>query len=147
MLPRIGEPWRQDAPYRDRPGVYAVIREAGGRLLCVDQDGEWQLPGGGIDPGESPLRALHREVMEETGWRIAPVRLVARFQRYVFMPDYGWWVRKVQAIYLADAVRAHGAPLEAGHRPIRLAPAEAAASLGIEGDRRVVARLIARRLV
>ncbi|MFF5342243.1 NUDIX domain-containing protein [Streptomyces althioticus] len=26
------------------------------------------LPGGGMDPGESPLEAAEREVREETGW-------------------------------------------------------------------------------
>ena len=32
---------------------------------------EFQLPGGGIDRGEHPIAALHREVYEETGWKIA----------------------------------------------------------------------------
>jgi 8-oxo-dGTP diphosphatase len=141
MLQRIGEPWRPGKPYRDRPGAYAVVRGRAGRLLCVDQEGERQLPGGGLDPGEGPLAALHREVMEETGWRIAPVRLVARFQRFAWLPDYGYWARKVQAIYLAEAVHPHGPPSEPGHSVLWLTPAEAARRLAIEGDRRVVARL------
>lgn len=29
--------------------------------------GEWGLVGGGVDPGELPLQALHREVWEESG--------------------------------------------------------------------------------
>lgn len=33
--------------------------------------GGWELPGGKVDPGESPLLALHREISEELGVEIA----------------------------------------------------------------------------
>jgi 8-oxo-dGTP diphosphatase len=142
---RIGEPFRR-RPYRDRMGAYAVIAGARG-LLLVDQEGELQLPGGGIDPGESPLQALHREVGEETGWRIAAPRRLGAFQRFAWLPDYGYWARKVQLVYIARAVRAAGPPLEAGHVPRWLAPAEAARRLAIAGDREMVRRALAAGLV
>jgi 8-oxo-dGTP pyrophosphatase MutT (NUDIX family) len=33
----------------------------------------WDIPGGHVEPGESPLDALRREVEEETGWRLRRV--------------------------------------------------------------------------
>ncbi|MEM7497786.1 MAG: NUDIX hydrolase [Pseudomonadota bacterium] len=145
---RHGEPWLPGRPYRDRPGAYAVIFGRGalaGRLLCVDQEGELQLPGGGIDPGESPLQALHREVWEETGWRIEPLRRVAHFQRFAWLPDYRYWARKVQSVYLAAAVRPLGPPQEPGHSVRWMAPEEAAERLGVAGDRAVLTTLLSRR--
>lgn len=139
---RIGEPWRAGKPYRDRPGAYGILVGQDGVLLLVEQDGELQLPGGGIDPGESPTQALHREVREETGWRIAdPVRIDA-FQRFVYLPDYGFWARKVQAIYLARAVRPLHPPLEPGHVEVWMRPEDAVQHLDVEGDRNCLARAI-----
>ncbi|MEM7527665.1 MAG: NUDIX domain-containing protein [Pseudomonadota bacterium] len=137
---RYGEPWLPGRPYRDRPGVYAVILGRGvrrGMILCAETD-ELQLPGGGVDPGEQPIAALHREVLEETGWRIAGPRRIAAFQRFSFLPDYRYWARKTQTIYLAHAVARAGPPLEPNHRPRWLPVAEAARSLGVAGDRAVV---------
>ncbi|MCL5777755.1 NUDIX domain-containing protein [Limibaculum sp. FT325] len=134
---RIGEPWAPGRPYRDRRGAYVLaLRE--GRLLAVWQEDELQLPGGGIDPGESPIRALHREVREETGWLIADPRRLTAFQRYAWLWDYGYWARKVQSVYMARAVRRLGPPSEPGHVPVWLSPDEAARALHVEGDREMV---------
>lgn len=143
---RIGEPWRPGIPYRDRRGAYGLIAGPAG-LLCVWQEDELQLPGGGIDPGESPLRALHREVMEETGWIVGHLRRFAAWQRFNYLPDYGYWARKVQTVYLARAVRRTDRPLEPGHRPVWLTPPEAAARLSVAGDRAMVARALRAGLV
>ena len=94
----------------------------------------WQMPQGGIDPGEGPVQALHRGAREETGWRIADLRRFGAFQRYVYMPDYGFWAHKVQQIYLARAVIQLGPPTEGWHVPLWMKPAEAARLLDVEGD-------------
>jgi 8-oxo-dGTP pyrophosphatase MutT (NUDIX family) len=60
------------------PAVAAVIRDDQGRLLVQrTQHGEWSLPAGAIEPGEAPARAVAREVHEETGLHVRPVRVLA----------------------------------------------------------------------
>lgn len=60
-----------------RPGVAAVVFTGRGVLLQRrDDNGRWGLPGGGVEPGESVRAALVREVREETGLEVDPVRLI-----------------------------------------------------------------------
>ncbi|MBB3711373.1 8-oxo-dGTP diphosphatase [Limimaricola variabilis] len=137
MIRRHGEQVRRGQSYRHRPGVYAILERGGDLLLTckINDPADIQLPGGGIDPGESPLQALHREVFEETGWRIGAPRRLGAFRRFVWMPDYGIWGEKLCHIYTARPVRPHGPPSEPGHRALWMSLAEAAPRLGNAGDR------------
>lgn len=149
MIARYGEPRRADQTYRRRPGVYAILVRDG-RLLLTHQSEpapEFQLPGGGIDPGESPLAALHREVFEETGWVIAPVRRLGAFRRFVYMREYDLWAEKRCAIWLARPVRRIGPPTEAGHSVEWADPLQALDLLGNPGDAAFVARAVRNGLV
>ncbi|WP_181871638.1 NUDIX domain-containing protein [Sphaerisporangium album] len=47
-----------------------------GRWLLVRHRGRWQLPGGLVQRGESPLAAAERETSEETGLSLRAVELV-----------------------------------------------------------------------
>ena len=141
MTPRYGQPPLKGLRYVPRPGAYAILVRKG-RVLVTHQTTphpEYQLPGGGVDPGESPLQALHREVMEETGWIIARPRRLGAFRRFVFMPEYRKWAEKVCLIYRAWPVRAVAAPSEPGHSAHWLSPVDAARMLGNPGDRCFVA--------
>ncbi|MEQ8898270.1 MAG: NUDIX hydrolase [Roseovarius sp.] len=121
-------------------GAYAILARRGQLLLTLqhEPEPELQLPGGGIDPGESPIRALHREVFEETGWIIARPRRLGAFRRFVYMPEYDKWAEKLCLIYLALPVRPHGPPAEAGHTALWARPAFAVEALGNSGDRHFV---------
>jgi ADP-ribose pyrophosphatase YjhB (NUDIX family) len=60
-----------------RPGVAAVIFDDDRVLLQRrDDTGRWGLPGGGVEPGESVRQAVIREVREETGLEVEPIRLI-----------------------------------------------------------------------
>ncbi len=137
MIRRIGERIVRGQRYRMRPGVYAVLQR-GGRVLLTFQESpvpEFQLPGGGIDAGEHPLPALHREVMEETGWTIGAARRLGAFRRFTYMPEYDRWAEKVCTIYAARPVLQIGPPTEPGHRAFWVRGDEAVSMLGNDGDR------------
>ena len=103
---------------------------------------ELQLPGGGIDPGESPVQALHREVLEETGWRIRPQRRLGVYRRFTFMPDYDKWAEKLCMIYLARPVLCYGPPSEPGHTALWMQAGAAVRALDNEGDRHFLRALV-----
>ncbi|WP_338721288.1 RNA pyrophosphohydrolase [Devosia sp. XK-2] len=90
-------PDRESLPYRDCVGI-AVFNPHGNVLLGhrksagdPDQSAEhgsaWQMPQGGIDRGEDPLKAALRELREETN--ITSVSLLAEAPEWIFydLPD------------------------------------------------------------
>jgi putative (di)nucleoside polyphosphate hydrolase len=69
-----------DLPYRPAAGIMLVNAEGkvfvGQRLDSTLE--AWQMPQGGIDPGEDPETAALRELEEETGIPARLVEIVAR---------------------------------------------------------------------
>ena len=142
---RYGEPVLTSKPYRRRPGAYGILMRGSEVLLThqIAPTAELQLPGGGIDPGESPVRALYREVYEETGWRIGAPRRVGAYRRFTYMPEYDLWAEKVCTIYLAYPVRRVSEPTEAGHTAVWMPAVDAVELLDNEGDAAMLADVIA----
>jgi 8-oxo-dGTP pyrophosphatase MutT (NUDIX family) len=63
------------------PAAFAAVRDAGGRILLVRRidSGNWELPGGRIEVGESATTAAEREVVEESGIKIRVTRLAGLY--------------------------------------------------------------------
>lgn len=144
MIRRVGDPPRKDQTYRLRPGAYAILPMGDRILLTAQTAPAWdvQLPGGGIDPGESPLQALHREVLEEIGWRITRPRRLGAFRRFVFMPEYDLWAEKLCHVYAAYPVCQIAEPVEPDHATLLLSQSEAVAAVGNDGDRLFLRRFL-----
>src|SRR5256714_2689187 len=60
------------------PCAFAAVRDITGRMLLVRRcdTGDWELPGGHVDPGESAADAAVRETAEESGINVEVTGLV-----------------------------------------------------------------------
>lgn len=75
-----------------RLGCSAAIFDEQGRIFLTRRadNGQWCLPGGGMESGESVTEACEREVWEETGLRVRVKRLVGVYShsdQLVLYPD------------------------------------------------------------
>jgi 8-oxo-dGTP diphosphatase len=142
MNPRFGRQPDARQRYTPRPGAYAIV-DAGDGILATFQEQprpELQLPGGGIDPGESPQVALAREVMEETGYAIHGIRRLGMFHRFTYMPEYDLFAQKQCHVYAARLGPRRSEPTEPGHAAVFLPWDTAVRELAVDGDRHFVAR-------
>lgn len=137
MIARVGEPIARNTRYTRRPGAYAILVR-GDQVLLTHQmtpEPEFQLPGGGIDPGEHVLPALHREIYEETGWHAGGLRRLGAFRRFTYMPEYDLWAEKLCQVFLGRPTLCLGPPVEADHSPVWLSYRNAIDLVGNDGDR------------
>jgi 8-oxo-dGTP diphosphatase len=82
--------WRGDRVTREYPdtplvGVGAVVLD-GERVLLIRRGqepmkGQWSIPGGALEVGETLLEGVRREVREETGLDVEPMELVEVLDR------------------------------------------------------------------
>jgi ADP-ribose pyrophosphatase YjhB (NUDIX family) len=65
-------------------GVRGAVFDDSGRILMVREvvdSHRWTLPGGWADVNQTPAQSVVREVFEESGYRVRPVKLAAVWDR------------------------------------------------------------------
>ena len=99
---------------KTRSGSRAIIINNGEILLSHETKSDWWLiPGGGFEEKESPEECCVREVEEETGYIVLPVRkfliLYEYYEEYCYISHY--FICKVTShgqINLTEAEKEHG---------------------------------------
>ena len=142
-IPQFGAP----LPGRDhkpRPGAYGIVVDARRRLLVVEEFGRLYLPGGGIDPGETPEQALHREFAEETGYTVTIEALIGEAREFVAdeMPGVAAAFNKHCYVFAVRLVGGTGVPAIDTNRPGWMPVARALEALSNESHRWAVSRFL-----
>lgn len=130
---------RREYPESPIVGVGAVILHEG-RVLLIQRGqeplkGEWSLPGGALELGETLQQGIRREVLEETGLEVEPLTIVEVFDRIVrddkdeiqyhyVLVDFLCRVRGGSLCCASDAADARWVSREElnGHSAYRVAP-------------------------
>ena len=75
--------------YQYKQSVYGIAYDQRQQTFLTVET-KWNnllLPGGGVERGETPEQALHRELLEETRFTIQIDALIGRAEQYVLTPD------------------------------------------------------------
>ncbi len=132
--------------YPDSPliGVGAIIIEAG-RVLLVKRghpplEGEWSIPGGVLEVGETLREAAKREAREETGLAVETADLLGVYDR--ILRDGKGRIRYHYVLVDFLCRRVAGEPAAAGDADeVRWFTLEEATELSLAGDTAEVIRL------
>lgn len=131
--PQFGEP-QAGRSYPDRPAAFVVVERdekiAVARVTFEGGGGRLDLPGGGLDPGETAAQAAERECGEEVG-----LKVVAEGQGFIradhfFVNEDGSSVNTRGAFFAARLVaEAPQLKIEADHALEWMAPHDALLAL------------------
>ena len=114
MKPTFGE-ILPGITYRERPGAYALILNSRGELAVVQTSMGFFLPGGGLDPGESAVAGLTRELREEIGYDLLTAAPAGEATQYHWSEFYQEHFKKIGTFFRATARPAAGGTFQAGH--------------------------------
>ncbi|HAA87260.1 MAG: RNA pyrophosphohydrolase [Verrucomicrobiales bacterium] len=91
---KVSEKQHSGKEYRKNVALI-LERKSGKVLICQRSDCEesWQFPQGGVDEGEGPIEALHREVREEIGLSSKFYKIIEQREgyRYDFDRRHAKW--------------------------------------------------------
>jgi 8-oxo-dGTP diphosphatase len=127
-VPQFGEP-KAGRDYPDRPAAFVVVEREGliavARVRFEGGGGRLDLPGGGLDPGETVAQAAVRECGEEVGLKVEAGEELTRADHF-FVNEQDE-AKNTRGVFLAARLVAAAAELktEADHSLEWMAPQEA----------------------
>lgn len=111
--------------YVDRPGIYALIENDDEHIAVIETGTGYFLPGGGIDPGESDVEALKRELWEEIGYQGSLIAGMGEAIEYIKASPEDKYYRIRSRFYKVQLGAKIGEGIEKDHRLVWLSKDDA----------------------
>lgn len=127
-----------DVTYVERPGAYGLLFNDLGQLAIIHTSFGQFLPGGGLDPGETELEGLRRELKEEIGFTLTRANFLMKVAQYHWSEFYQKHFKKIGAFYHIEAMAPTTPEFQDGHTLLWKDPAEGAQILNQEFQRYAV---------
>jgi len=140
-IPMFGEKLAGQT-YLERPGVYAVIRDAQHRIATLRVGLAFFLPGGGIAPDETPQETLHREIMEECGRAIQIGPDLGKAMEYIYAKNERVYYQLRSTFFEAMFMDGQVGPLENDHLLVWLSASKAIEHLQRQSQAWAVQQLV-----
>ncbi|GBF58116.1 ADP-ribose pyrophosphatase [Candidatus Phycosocius bacilliformis] len=103
--------------YKERPSVYGLCARNDEKIALVKVGDatrfHYDLPGGGVESGESDAEAVVREFDEETGLTVWPVRQLNRAGQ--FWINDGVPTNSLSVFFEVELTATEGSPIEPDH--------------------------------
>jgi 8-oxo-dGTP diphosphatase len=128
--------------YIERPGAYAVIRDAQQRIATLRVGTACFLPGGGISPNETPQETLHREIMEECGRAIQIGPELGKAIDYIHAENEGVYYQILSTFFEATFMDGQVEPPEDDHLLVWLSASDAIQNLQRQSQAWAVQQLV-----
>ena len=126
--------------YKHRPSAYALVRNELGEIAVARTPLNCFLPGGGMDPGETPEQTIQREGREECGFLLRPLNFIGKAIEICYAEDERQYFEKDSAFVVAEVV-GYDTKTEDDHELLWLTPAKAIEALSHGSHRWAVEQL------
>jgi 8-oxo-dGTP diphosphatase len=118
--------------YVERPGAYAIIRNASNAIAVVRTLEGYLLPGGGVEPRETLESGLRREILEELGCELEILDELCAAAQFIYDSEEGVYYRKIGHFFSATLGKKVAEPVEKDHELVWCAPDECVRTLAQE---------------
>lgn len=130
--------------YIERPGAYAVIRDAELWIATLRVGTVFFLPGGGSGTDETPQDTLHREIMEECGRAIQIGPELGNAIEYIHAKNEGVYYQIRSTFFEGMFLDGQANPMEDNHILVWMSVSEAIQHLQRQSQAWAVQQLVGR---